>query len=140
MMRKKFCCDASRGLYEDYYMNQSENGVNVFQGSRGQRGHGLGSMLSGLFRSAMPMLKRGLAIFGRHALRTGAEIANDVADGESLGNSARRRVSEGIKRINPSEFFIPQTGSGRKRRRVTSRKQANRKLKSKKRKRGDIFD
>jgi hypothetical protein len=88
------------------------------------------------------MLKRGLAVFGRHAHRTGAEIANDVADGKSFGNSARRRVSEGIKRFNPSELFLPQTGGSRKRRRVTrgtsNRKQVIRKLK--KRKRNDIFD
>ena len=84
-------------MYEDYYTSQNGNGVPIFQGSAGQRGHGLGSMLSGLFRSAMPMIKRGLAFFGKQALKTGLEVANDVADGESFGNSARRRVPEGIK-------------------------------------------
>ena len=129
-MKRKFCCDSSRGLYEDYYMAQSGSGMPVFAGSRGQRGHGLGSMLSGLFRSAMPMLKRGLALFGRHALRTGAQIANDVADGESFGNSAKRRVSEGIKQLNPSEFFSTQSGSGKRktksRKRVKKRKASKR--------------
>src|ERR1700690_1709935 len=120
-MKRKFCCDSSRGMYEDYYMAQSGSGMPVFTGSRGQRGHGLGSMLSGLFRSAMPMIKRGLACFGRHALRTGAQIANDVADGESFGNSEKRRVSEGIKRFDPSEFFSTQSGSG-KRKSIRSKK------------------
>ena len=77
-MRKKYCCDANKHLYESYYLDQSGSGVPVFAGSRGQRGHGLGSLLSGFFRSALPMLKRGLATFGKHALKTGLEIANDV--------------------------------------------------------------
>ena len=91
-MKRKFCCDASRGMYEDYYMLQSGSGLPVFQGSRGQRGHGLGSMLSGLFRSAVPMLKRGLATFGKHALKTGLEIAGDVVEGKSFKDSARERI------------------------------------------------
>src|SRR5271163_1361413 len=110
MRRKAFCCNASKAMYMDYYVNQSGSGMPVFAGGWGQRGHGLGSILSGFFRSAMPFLRRGLAVFGKQALRTGAQIANDVADGESFGNSAKRRVVEGIKSINPSEIFIPQTG------------------------------
>jgi hypothetical protein len=105
----------------------------VFIGARGQRGHGLGSMLSGFFRSAFPMIKRGLAAFGKHALKTGLEIANDVVAGDSFKESTKRRVPEGIKRFATSENFINQSGSGRrriKRRRVT---------KTKKKKHNDIF-
>jgi len=115
-MKRKFCCDASRDMYESYYINQSGTGASVFQGSRGQRGHGLGSMLSGLFRSALPMLKRGLAAFGKHALKTGLEIANDTVEGDySLGDAVRRRVPEGIKRFASQTNFADQSGSGRKR-------------------------
>ena len=102
-MKRKFCCDASRAMYEDYYLRQSGNGLPVFQGSRGQRGHGLGSMLSGLFRSTVPMIKRGLATFGKHALKTGLEIAGDVTEGKSFKDSARERIVPtilpGIKRF-----------------------------------------
>ena len=73
-------------------------------------------MLSGLFRSALPMLKRGLAAFGKHALKTGLEIANDIVDGDySLGDAVRRRVPEGIKRFASQTNFANQSGSGRKR-------------------------
>ena len=113
-MKKKYCCDANRELYEDYYLNQSGSGLPVFVGSRGQRGHGLGSMLSGLFRSAMPLIKRGLASFGRHALKTGLEIANDVADGNSFGSSVKIRVAVGIKRFASQSNLTHQTGSGKK--------------------------
>ena len=121
-MRRKFCCDASRSMYEDYYMQQSGSGLPIFQGSRGQRGHGLGSMLSGLFRSAVPMLKRGLATFGKHALKTGLEIAGDVSEGKSFRDSARDRIVPtilpGIKRFAEEELFNNQSGSSRRRKRV----------------------
>ena len=120
-MRRKYCCDASRGMYEDYYLQQSGSGLPVFQGSRGQRRHGLGSMLSGLFRSAVPMLKRGLATFGKHALKTGLEIAGDVVEGKSFKDSARDRIVPtiipGIKRFAEEEIFSNQSGSGKRRRR-----------------------
>jgi hypothetical protein len=74
------------------YIQQSGSGLPVFQGSRGQRGHGIGSVLSGLFRSAMSMLKRRLATFGKHALKTGLEIAGDVAEDKSFKDSARERI------------------------------------------------
>jgi hypothetical protein len=118
-------------LYEKYYIGQSGNGVPVYSGSRGQRGHGLGSMLSGLFRSAVPLIRRGLAKFGRHALKTGLEIANDVADGQSVKDAAKRRVGEGIKRFASQSFNSTQSGSGKRRR--TTRK-ATRKSTKKRRK------
>ena len=109
-MKRKFCCDVSRSMYEDYYMQQSGSGLPVFQGLRGQRGHGIGSVLSGLFRSAVPMLKRGLATFGKHALKTGLEIAGDVAEGKSFKDSARERIVPtilpGIKRFAEEEILI----------------------------------
>jgi hypothetical protein len=57
-MKQRYCCDAQKSLFTDYYINQAGGSLPVFQGSRGQRGHGFGSVLSGLFRSAVPMLKR----------------------------------------------------------------------------------
>ena len=146
-MRKKFCCDASKHLYENYYVDQSGSGLPVFVGSRGQRGHGLGSILSGLFRSALPMLRRGLATFGKHALKTGLEIANDVVAGDNIKDSARKRVPEGIKRFATTSNFFNQSGSGRRRigkRKVTTRhggiKPKRPTAVSKKRKFNDIFD
>jgi hypothetical protein len=103
----------------DYYINQSGSGMPVFEGSRGQRGHGLGSILSGLFRNAMPILKRGLAIFGKQALRTGLEVANDVAGGQTLRDSTTRRIPSAIKQ--GFDAFSSQSGSG-KRRKKTSKK------------------
>ena len=52
MKRRMYCCDASRGLYEEYYSRQNGGEIPVFAGSRVQRGHGLGSILGGFFSSA----------------------------------------------------------------------------------------
>ncbi len=122
-------------MYEDYYKGQLGNGFPVYHGAAGQRGHGLGSILSGLFRSAMPMIKRGLAFFGKQALKTGLEVANDVAEGQSFGNAARRRVPEGINRAISAAGFTNQSGSGRKRRArsaSTVRRKKGKRAKSKK--------
>ena len=64
--------------YEDYF-SQSGNGLKVFVGSPHQRGHGIGSFLGGLFRSVLPLLKSGARAIGREALRTGVNIASDIA-------------------------------------------------------------
>ncbi len=135
-MRKQipFCCDTTRSLYEEYYVSQGGNGMNVFQGARVQRGHGFGSFLSGLFRSALPILKSGAKVLGKQVLRTGLQIANDVVEGQSFCDSSRRRIPEGIKSFVSSAGLIPQSGSGR-----------NRRLKRKsipgnKKRRVDIFD
>ena len=87
-MKRKFCCDAHREMYEDYYIQQSGRGMLVYAGGREQTGRGLGSILSGFFRSAVPFLKRGLKFFGKQALCMDAEIANDVAVGKNLKDSA----------------------------------------------------
>ena len=146
-MRRKFCCDSTRGAYEDYYLRQSGSGLSVFQGSRGQRGHGLGSMLSGLFRSAVPMIKRGLATFGKHALKTGLEIASDVADGSSFKDSAKARILPtilpGIKRFADEEIFSKQSGSGKRRKTTRRRRKVSKKRSSRPGRRTvkrDIFD
>ena len=120
-------------------MDQSGSGMPIFVGGRGQRGHGLGSMLSGFFRSAFPMIKRGLAAFGKHALKTGLDIANDVVEGGTFSESTKRRVPEGIKRFATSENFINQSGSGRRRNKRKRKSTSKKNKKKKKRRNNDIF-
>ena len=132
-MRQRYCCDAQKSLFTDYYVNQAGGSLPVFQGSRGQRGHGFGSVLSGLFRSAVPMLKR----IGKHALTTGAHIASDMLGGKKFDESARARVRQGINSFLLPDDVSEQTGSGRRRRGI-KRKRAPKRHKSTKRLR-DIF-
>jgi hypothetical protein len=84
MKRRTFCCKASQGMYEDYYARQN-GGVEIplFASARQQRGHGLGSMLSGLFRRIIvPFFKNNGKTLASTALGTGMQMADDVIGGK----------------------------------------------------------
>jgi len=121
MKRKVYCCDASRHMYEDYYSRQAGGEIPVFIGSRYQRGHGLGSVLGGLFRRfVIPLFRTHGKTLALDALRTGMDVAEDVlASGRGLKESVKKRVPEGIKRT--AQSLIRQSGSGRKRRKRRTR-------------------
>ena len=55
--------------FENYYAHQAGHGMPVFSGARYQRGYGLGHIVKGLFRSAVPLLKKA----GSRALKSGME-------------------------------------------------------------------
>ena len=137
MRTGKYCCDDDRKVYEDYYLNQCGHGMPVFYGARMQRGHGLGSIFSGLFRSVYPMLKRVTPVICKKALQTGIDIVSDVAAGQSLKESTKSHVSDALKKAISS--FIPsentQSDSGFRRKRKHSKKSKT----SKKKKSKDIF-
>jgi len=132
MKRKRYCCDASRQMYEDYYTGQVGGSMPVFRGARYQRGHGLGNVIGGLFRRVVlpflrtstkglvPFLKKNKKTFIRNALRTGMEVADDVLEGESLKSSMKKRIPKGIKRTADDVDW--QTGSGFRKRRRRKRK------------------
>ena len=134
MRTGKYCCDDDRKIYEDYYLNQCGHGMPVFNGARMQRGHGLGSIFSGLFRSIFPMLKRVAPVIGKKALQADIDIVSDVAAGQSLKESAKSRVSDALKEGISS--FIPteniQSGSGFRRKRKHSKKSKTSKKKKSK--------
>ena len=71
----------------------------VFAGARYQKGHGLGSILSGVFRRVLPFLKANGKNFAVNLLRTGVDVADDVFDGgKKFTESLKERVPQGIKR------------------------------------------
>ena len=47
-----------KNSFEDYYVQQAGRGMPVFTGARHQRGYGLGNVIKGVFRSAVPLLKQ----------------------------------------------------------------------------------
>ena len=91
-MRSVYHPDAS--LYEDYYLHQTGRGLPVFSGPALQRGHGLGGLLGGVMRMAVPLLKKGAKYVGRQALKTGAGLAEDVLAGKNIKSSAKRRLTQ----------------------------------------------
>jgi hypothetical protein len=111
-------------MYEDYYMQQSggSNNMPVFTGARYQRGHGLGSILSGLFRRVLPFLKANARHFATNLLDTGMNVASDVFDnGKKFTESLKERVPQGIKRTYEGLNF--QSGNGLVKRRKYNKKQ-----------------
>lgn len=137
-MRRKYCCGENRAEYENYYAHQAGTGAPFYQGARGMRGNGLGSVLSSLWRTIGPTVKR----VGGQLLRSGAGIAKDMLAGQSFADSARKRASEGISNLLDEPPVSAQAGSGR--RRMSKRKRAkktNAKSRTKRKKsRRDIFN
>ena len=62
-----------------------------------QRGRGIESIFSGLFRSIFPVLKGVAPIIGKKALQTDIDIVSNVAAGQSLKESAKSRVTDAFK-------------------------------------------
>ena len=89
-MKPTHRCDTK--AYHDYCIHQTGKGYPVFVGRRYQRGHGLGSIFGGLFKAAMPLLKKGAKTLGREALKPGLNIAGDVVQGRNIKQAAKSRL------------------------------------------------
>lgn len=111
---------SSAGHYLTYYDNQVGGGARsvhgVFVGAPYQRGHGIGSFLGGLFRSVLPLLKRGAQAIGREALRAGINVIEDVSGKKRpFAESVRRRINESggnLKRKAAEKMDLLMSGSG----------------------------
>lgn len=107
--------------YIDHYESQVGGGGGgvdrVFIGAPYQRGHGLGSFLSGLFRRALPLLTRGARAVGKEALHAGMNILGDVAHNTPFKDAFRSRITESgrnLKRKAEEKFESLMKGSGYK--------------------------
>ena len=86
-----------------------------------QRGRGIGSFLSGLFRAVRPILWSGAKVMGKEALGTSGKILTGIADNPNVGGREiiSRNMTESLKNVSAK-----MSGRGqrkRKRRRNTSR-------------------
>ena len=87
-------------LYEDYYSSQVGHGLPVFVGGRNSiRGHGLGSLLAGIGRAVVPLLKRGGKVLLKEGARTGLQVAQDVMSGQRVGSALKQRSRQAGKRL-----------------------------------------
>jgi type IV secretory pathway TrbL component len=89
-MLQTYTC--SPNAFDSYYLQQAGSGINVFRGSNYQRGYGLGSILSGLSRMAIPILKSTAKAAGKHLLKRGSKLAADVMSGKPLKNAAKEHA------------------------------------------------
>ena len=108
--RSLYRCDGH--VYDQYY--QKGGSLPVFVGSgASQRGLGLGSVLGGLFRMAVPLLKQGGKALLKEGAKTGLQVAQDVMSGQTLKTAAQQRAKQAGKRL--FEQAIGQTERGIKR-------------------------
>ena len=134
-MKKPYCCESSRHLFDQYYSQQQRGGGEfpVYVGRYRQRGHGLGNILGSLFRRILPYFKS----FAPHALRAGANIVEDVSRGKTWKNAAMDRGTESISRIAFGNNNQSGSGIRRRKRKIKTRKIKTRK--NTKRRKVDIF-
>ena len=90
--------EESADFYEDYNASQVGHGISipVYTGKAVMSGNGIGSIFSGLMRSAMPMLKRGAMAAGKKLLSMGVGVLSDVASGQNFSQSAKSRFKSRI--------------------------------------------
>ncbi len=121
MKHRRYCCDASRDLYEQYYSRQNGGEIPVYAGRRFQRGHGLGSILGGFVRRlVLPFFQTNAKSMLKNAAKTGVEVVGDVVDGRSFVDSVKKRVPTGIKR--GVEDIVFQSAPVKKQRGTTTAK------------------
>ena len=90
--------------YDDYYARQVGGALPYFTGARVQRGHGFGSLFSGLLRSVAPLIRRGAVALGKRALSTGVQIAGDVVAGKNIKKAAKRRATAAGRDAKPPQY------------------------------------
>ena len=125
-------------IYDEYYSHQRGNGIPVYIG--GMRGGGLGNVLNGLFRAAVPLLKKGGKAVLREGVSSGLKVAQDVLSGKNLKSSLKRHAHASGKRLYNKaigEFTAPPGQPAHKRKRRSGIKLKKRGKKSKSF--GDIF-
>jgi hypothetical protein len=99
-----------------------------------QRGHGIGSVLRGLFRTVRSIFWSGAKFLGRETfkalgretLRTGCKIMTDIADNPQT--SVHDVVSKHLSETTQNVLQKLRGGGGRKRKRAPSRRRPPRKV------------
>ena len=90
--------------YKKYYW-RAGSGISAFQGTRYQRGSGLGNVLTRLFKwmmpviktHALPMITSGAKTFGKEALRSAANIATDSLSDINFMDFTEKSIQRGNK-------------------------------------------
>jgi hypothetical protein len=92
-----------------------------YRAYRVQSGRGLGNVLGKLFRSALPILKKGIKFLAPQAAKYGSRVLADVSEGtdvlESLKKNAKQSGNDIVEALVTTNK--KQTGKGVKRGRKT---------------------
>lgn len=87
-------------IFTRYYLAQAGSGIGDFySGPIYQRGYGIGSFLGGLFRSILPILKKGSIAVGKEILSSGSHFLNDIGNDVKPRDALRSRAREAYNNI-----------------------------------------
>lgn len=130
-------------VYEDYYCCQVGQGLPVFIGGRNIRGRGLGSLLGGIGRSLIPLLKSGGKALLKEGARTGMQVAQDVLSGQRVKSAIKQRAKQAGKRLIEQAVgrASPPGQPARKRIKLSNSRRSRQKTSTKRKRRqpADIF-
>jgi hypothetical protein len=133
------------GDYYRYYNNQAgfghaHPGISTYRGPVYQRGNGIGSVFSSLWKAISPLfssenVKTALRSAGTQALKTGLNVGSDVMQGRNIGEALKARAGETGREIlgAAADELRNIAGSGRRRARRRKRKGSTPPAKSRKR-------
>lgn len=88
-------------IYTEYYLNQAGSGFsNVYSAPIYQKGYGIGSFLGGLFRTVLPILKKGATVLGSECLNSGKNIISDIVSNQDPEIVIKKRGKEAIHNLS----------------------------------------
>ena len=102
-------------------------------GSKYQKGHGLGSVFSGMLKSALPMIKKGAIGLAKTAAEAGLNIAKDGLEGKNIKNSLANNLKlAGNNLLQKSINYVDSPQKNNKRKRPLTNNKPKKAKKSKK--------
>lgn len=122
--------------YINYYNHQAGSGIDGYQGLASQYGgFNIASLFKGLYRMAMPLIRRGVSIAKPHLKHAAKAIVGDVIHNAMASRgSNEHQGGSGLAVINPPSFGMHATEYPQLRRRTTRRsKQKKRRVKTSRR-------
>ena len=118
--------------YKHMY-DQTGGWVPVYIGSKYQKGHGLGSVFSGMLKSALPMIKKGAIGLAKTAAEAGLNIAKDGIEGKNIKNSLANNLKlAGSNLLQKSINYVASPRKTNKRKRPLTNSKPKKANKSKK--------
>ena len=104
--KKGVCYDNLYNKASRYpYLVQHGRGYHLtpFMGKKHQRGYGLGNIISGLFRTVIPLvkpvLKSAARNIGKRMIKGGVSVAKNVLKGENIKRALKREAQQSMSEL-----------------------------------------
>ena len=113
MIHTPFVRDEAK--YTAYYVNQAGGDLPGYSGSRVQYGNGLAGIFRAIYRTVVPLFKRGIAIAKPHLTSAAKNIAGDVMSNVTRAAfSNKRQDGNGLAVVTKKRKRTPATAHAQK--------------------------